>query len=125
MKDYYKVLVCGSRLWRDSDLVYRHLDRLGQQHGPLIVIHGGATGADTAAACWGRDRAARVLCYEADWSRYGPRAGPIRNSEMLEERPDQVLAFTKDLGRSRGTADTVRKARRLGILVQVIGEEDS
>ena len=123
MRERFKVLVCGSRNWGDSNLIYRRLNELREKHGALIVIHGSASGADTAADCWGRDFAAEVRRFPAEWKKHGRRAGPIRNSEMVAELPDLVLAFTHDMARSRGTADTVRKARLRRIAVEVIGEE--
>ena len=37
---------------------------------------------------------------------------------MLDQKPDLVLAFHDDLGKSRGTADTVGEAKRRGIPVE-------
>jgi hypothetical protein len=61
-----------------------------------------------------------VLPFPADWNTHGKAAGPIRNRQMLKEgKPDVVLAFHEDLGRSKGTADMVRAAKAAGIAVKV------
>lgn len=44
--------------------------------------------------------------YPADWSR-GRIAGPLRNGQMLDTKPDYVVA----IGYGRGTADCVNQAR--------------
>lgn len=44
-------------------------------------------------------------------------AGPLRNQAMLEAEPHAVIAFTRDLSTSRGTADMVRRARAAGVRV--------
>jgi hypothetical protein len=51
---------------------------------------------------------------QADWKRYGPAAGPLRNAEMLHEyQPDGVIAFPG----GKGTTDMIKKARQAGIKV--------
>ena len=58
-------------------------------------LHAGrATGVDLAAKEWARKTPGleRYEC-KADWDRLGPAAGPIRNSRMLEWKPDLVIAF--------------------------------
>jgi len=58
--------------------------------------------------------------FPADWDKHGKAAGPIRNTEMIEDgRPDVVIAFTYDLPSSKGTADTVKKAKKAHIPVFV------
>jgi hypothetical protein len=61
-----------------------------------------------------------VRAFPADWNRFGPAAGPIRNRLMLDENPDLVIAFHSDLSNSRGTADTVTEARSRKITAEVI-----
>ena len=56
----------------------------------------------------------------AEWQRYGKGAGPRRNDNMLNEHPALVIAFHNDLAKSKGTADTVRKAQKRGIAVRVV-----
>lgn len=112
------VLVCGSRSWPDYSAVHRRLSALPYEDEPVTILHGAAPGADTHA-----DTAARSLGYmyvrrfSADWEKYGKRAGLVRNIEMLDERPDLVLAF--QVNGSRGTQHTINEARRRGIPVEV------
>ena len=48
-------------------------------------------------------------------------AGPIRNREMVspQNNVDLVLAFTQDLGKSKGTHDMVCAANKAGIEVRI------
>lgn len=71
----------------------------------------------------GGDYAARrgisSISFPADWTKYGRRAGPIRNYQMLKEgRPDCVVAFLH--AGSRGTAHMISIAQKAGIEVKVI-----
>ena len=56
--------------------------------------------------------------FPADWDTYGKQAGFIRNIQMLDEKPDLVIAFQKNA--SRGTQHTINEARKRGIPVEVI-----
>lgn len=112
-----RVLVCGSRNWRDGLAIQRELVKL--ERG-TTVIEGEARGADRFARLTGEALGWPVLRFPADWNRYGKAAGVIRNKQMLDEgKPDLVLAFHEDIYSSKGTADMVRQARRYGIEVKV------
>jgi len=114
-----KVLICGDRNWTDREKVRSWIAKL-QDWGYDTVIEGEARGADTIAA-EEAVRAGMTVCrYPADWARYHRSAGPIRNRQMLDQKPDLVVAFHPDLTKSRGTADTVREARRRNIDVIVV-----
>jgi hypothetical protein len=118
-----KILVCGSRTWTAQTPIYRELRAL-----PIgtIVVHGAARGADSIAANLATQMGFIVRPYPADWERYGTRAGPIRNSEILvkehlEHEPiNLVLAFALGLDQRSGTSDMVRKAVRVGIEVKLV-----
>lgn len=115
-----KVCVTGGRNYRNRDRVFRALDRAHDAHGIDVLVHGACeTGADHFADEWATINRVPVLSFAADWgpdpSRPDKSAGPKRNSLMLKEgAPDKLIAFSG----GPGTADCVKKARRLGIPVQ-------
>lgn len=113
-----KVLVCGDRNWADRELIREALKLLSGQD---TIIEGGARGADTMAKGVAEELGLNVEVFKAEWKKYGRAAGPIRNRQMLDEKPDRVLAFHDNLEESKGTKDTVTEARRRGIPVSVIG----
>jgi hypothetical protein len=112
-----KVLVCGDRNWTDMQKIRV---RLSQLPPGTVIIEGECRGADRMAARAARELGFKVDPYPADWKHHGNAAGPIRNSRMLNQWPDLVIAFHSDLDRSAGTADTVRKARSRRIPVEII-----
>ena len=128
-----RVLVCGSRDWDDREAVGvvldGYLDRAVANFDDLVVIEGGATGADRCAAEWYGGQVdgqhaihdlVRHESYPADWDRHGKAAGPIRNQQMLDEgKPDIVWAF-KSKPESRGTDHMISIARKAGIPVYVV-----
>ena len=107
-----KVLVCGDRHWTDRVAIRDRLVRLPEDS---IIIHGGASGADTLAGEIAKAIGFTVMVFEAGWRLYGRAAGPIRNQQMIDQKPDLVLAFHKDITTSRGTADTLNRTRKAEI----------
>lgn len=114
-----RVLVCGGRDFVDSSQIWGELDTLHRwaRQGCMVVIQGGASGADRIAREWCISRLVRFENYPAKWSEHGKAAGPIRNQRMLDVgRPDLVLAFNG----GRGTADMVRRAKAAGVPVRIV-----
>jgi hypothetical protein len=113
-----RILVCGGRKYADCEKVWSTLDEYQRKHGPLTIIQGGATGADYLAREWTYKQKGRVTLINvpADWDKHGKAAGPIRNSEMLDEDPDLVIAFRG----GAGTEDMVRKAKKACVPVERI-----
>lgn len=110
-----RVLVCGSRDWPDYHTIRIQLERLPRG---TTIIHGGARGADRMAGTAADALGFPVEVFEAEWDRYGRRAGIIRNREMLDQNPNLVLAFS--LNYSAGTEHTIREAQDRGIHCKVI-----
>ena len=107
-----RTLVCGSRTFQDRAFLDRVLDTIG----PTEIIHGDATGADTLAGEYARERDIPCTAYPPDRSLDGPgRDWKFnRNARMLHtSRPDLVVAFPG----GPGTAHMVRTARKAGYRV--------
>ena len=64
----------------------------GEGH-PVPAVHGAALGADSLAGEWARARGIKETPVPADWNRYGRAAGMWRNMQMLDMKPDVVIAF--------------------------------
>jgi hypothetical protein len=105
-----RVIVCGGRDWTDRAFVYRCLDAFHDAVEPIAVLaDGDYRGVDHMARDWAAAHGVERVPYPADWTRFGPSAGPLRNRRMLSEfAPDYVLAFPG----GDGTADMVRIARQ-------------
>ena len=111
-----RVLFCGDRNWADAHKIANELRALRKQYSDLAICHGAARGADMLAGNLAVSMGIPVAAFPANWKRYGKRAGPIRNLQMLEEfAPTMVLAFHDNLDASRGTKHMVEIARASGI----------
>lgn len=112
-----RVLVCGGRDYAFPAFVWGELAKLRAVHGEIIVIQGGAAGADYFARewCFRSKPAVEMINVPADWKTHGKAAGPLRNQRMIDEhKPDLVLAFPG----GRGTADMIKRAIAAGIEVR-------
>ena len=110
-----RVLVCGSRYFDNEPFIFDELRKLPEG---TTIISGGATGADSIAHKFAKLNEYPVKVFQAEWSKYGRAAGPIRNQKMLDEgKPDLVLAFFKEKY-SAGTVDMVSRAREAGVEVK-------
>ncbi len=113
-----RVAVVGSRSFPDLDLVREYVRSLPEG---AIIVTGGARGVDKTAEEEAQKRGLIVEVYPAAWrkfGRYDPTAGFERNGTIVE-RADRLVAFHHE--DSRGTADSIAKARARGIPVAVFG----
>ena len=110
-----KVLVCGSRDWDRPTWIGRRLADLPRG---AEIIHGAARGADQFAQIYAHALGIPETPYPADWRGKGKRAGILRNLEMLNQKPDLVIAF--QVNGSTGTQHTIDEANKRGIPVEVI-----
>lgn len=108
-----RLLVTGGRDFTDRQLLFQALDQLHAEHHFTLLIHGDARGADRLAGEWAQDRGIQVLACPADWKQHGRIAGPIRNRQMLDKKPDLVVAFPG----GAGTRNMVEIARKAGVVV--------
>ncbi len=112
-----RLLVCGGRDFTDWILFQSSLKEY--RYKTSIVIHGGAIGADTLANHWAVSFNTPIKVYKPNWSKYGVKAGPIRNKQMLDKgKPNLVIAFPTP--KSRGTYDMIRQAEKAGVEVIII-----
>lgn len=110
-------ICCGGRHYDNMPRVTRALDKLRAKNAGkrLLIIEGGATGADFLCGQYARIHSLPHLTMPAEWNTLGRRhAGPVRNRQMADILPiDCVVAFPG----GSGTADMVAHARELGIKV--------
>ena len=84
-----KILVCGSRSWRDRCFIREQL----LPHGATAVIDGCAAGADSHANPIAPGLGLVTAGFPADWNRHGRAAGHIGNAGMLRRPgPDPAPA---------------------------------
>jgi len=130
----YRVLITGSRDWTNLTVLTRTLDRLTMGKEDVIVVHGGATGADLMAARYAEANHLRVEEHPADWELQPRSAGIIRNAKMVSLGADICAVFAMPCTKircdrtephiSHGTDHCMKAAQRVGIETVLVTEED-
>lgn len=114
-----RIIIAGTRTFNDYALLKRKMDAITRKAKTVIVISGGAEGADKLGERWAYECGHSYEVYYADWNNLGKKAGPIRNSQMLGEgKADAVVVFWD--GKSPGTRDLLLKAGALDLPVRII-----
>jgi hypothetical protein len=109
-----RVLVCGGRDYDDWPKLSTALHRADDKRKITVIIQGGAKGADALAKEWAEVLMVPVETFPADWKQFGPRAGPMRNQDMIDAgQPDAAIAFPG----GKGTADMVRRLEAASVVV--------
>ena len=121
-----RILVCGGRNYYKYSVVKDTLeDLLPVEETPVVIIAGGAGGADFLAKVFALDEYGDCVSigyeeYPADWKLFGKRAGMLRNQQMLDEgKPNLVVAFPG----GSGTTDMVKRAKNAGVKVMEVNRE--
>lgn len=108
-----KVGVVGSRSFTDYELMKKTLDEFEITE----IISGGANGADKLAELYAFENKIPLKIFRPDWNKFGKRAGFLRNSDIVNNS-EHVIAFWNTS--SRGTLDSISKAKELNIPVTIV-----
>ena len=119
--DMFRLLVSGSRDWSDVEVIATELQFVAKKYKNVVLVSGHAIGADRIAELIAVDLGWVIEIHEPDWTLHGKSAGFKRNTTMLDTDVQAVLAFHKD--NSKGTADTIKKAKERKIPTRVLIEE--
>lgn len=81
------------------------------------LVCGMALGVDSSALNWANgDREIPVKEFPAEWDKFGPAAGPVRNRHMAAYA-DALIAIWD--GKSRGTANMINEAKKKELPVYI------
>ena len=114
-----KVIVAGSREFDNYILLKRKLDYYLQNHTSkqIIIISGGAKGADKLGEKYAKENNIRLRVVEADWDRLGKQAGYLRNVEMAEYATHCIVFWD---GKSKGSKHMIDIAGKYKLRTVVI-----
>lgn len=137
-----RILITGSRDWNDAGRIteaLRDVTRDEPYMSDIMVVHGGARGADTLAGLIAEKHGMMTEAHPANWESCGPGCGPkhwryragspycprsgfVRNAKMVELGADICLAFIKN--QSKGAVMCAKLAEDAGIPVIRYVESD-
>lgn len=102
------VMVTGSREWTNVSCIQNALNACEQPNAQMVLVQGGARGADRMASEIAERRGWRVVTLYPDWESYGRSAGIRRNADMVSRygpHTAHFLAFSHN--HSAGTEHTI------------------
>lgn len=115
----YTAIVSGSRYFPREREVTDALLSIWRANDYDIFIKVGdcPSGVDKFVLSWCKTVLEEDRCkvFRADWDRYGLKAGPIRNHEMVDSGGDVLIAWP--LEDSKGTKDCAEYAHSKGVPV--------
>lgn len=103
-----KTIIAGGRDYFLNENDYLDLDNFGITE----VVSGACKGVDSCGEAWAFMGNIPVKIFNADWTKHGRAAGPIRNREMAQYA-DQVILFPG----GRGTQSMYNEAKKAGIKI--------
>lgn len=116
---YERIAFVGSRNFIDLSFVRWCVISIYRKYGRFVLVSGGAKGPDTAAENQAKVLGLKRIIYYADWNRFGPSAGPIRNEEIVQNS-DFIIAFWD--GKSSGTQSTLKFAKQYNKPIKLFEE---
>lgn len=120
-KELFKVIVAGTRTFKDYDYLKETLDKILSKRLPNVeIVSGAARGADELGEIYATKHDLSIRCFPADWDKYGKSAGPRRNKQMAEYA-DACVVFWD--GKSKGTKSMIQFATELGLPTRVVHYE--
>ena len=139
------LMVTGSRAWkRELESDYNQISRglvielknlIDAGATEVELWHGAAKGADAMSEEFFNkiERSVRermgviikVKAFPPDFNKYGsPAAYHMRNQQMVDGKPDVLVAFPRAGEANKGTLSTIKRARDAGIRVEVYGARE-
>lgn len=113
-----KVIVAGSRDFKDYALLKEFLDKLVIFRSDFTeIVSGTASGADKFGERYAQEHNLAIKRFPADWEKYGKAAGHIRNRQMAEYA-DACVVFWD--GQSKGSVNMAKVARELKLPLVVV-----
>lgn len=121
----FKVIIAGSRGFSNYKLLREKCNeylREKRKDYNIIIISGGARGADTLGEKYAQDEGFSLEVFPANWNKFGKSAG-FRRNEQMAEVADALIAFWD--GKSHGTKHMIEIMENKNLLVKIVNYETS
>ena len=116
----FKFIIAGSRGFSNYKLLKEKCNKYlceKRKECNIIIISGGARGADTLGEKYAQDEGFSLEKFPANWNKFGKSAG-FRRNEQMAEVADALIAFWD--GKSHGTKHMIEIMENKKLLVKVI-----
>jgi predicted Rossmann fold nucleotide-binding protein DprA/Smf involved in DNA uptake len=109
--------IVGGRDFSDYQLAESKFLHLTKNIDVSRIVSGGAKGVDTMAKMIAKKQGYEILEFLPDYNKFG-RGAPLMRNTTIIENSDYVIAFWD--GKSRGTLDSINKARKQGKPIKIV-----
>jgi len=110
--------IVGSRDFTNYEFVSKEINKYLQTFKEEItIVSGDCRGIDFLVQRYSKEFNIPFIKHVAQWDKYGKRAGPIRNKQIVDSIT-HLLAFPKNT--SIGTFSTINLAKKKKVLITVI-----
>lgn len=114
----FKVIIAGGRDFNDYKKLKKCCNNiLKNVDDEIEIICGGAIGADSMGALYGKEMGYKIKYFIPDWNNLGKKAGILRNCDMADYA-DALIAFWNNS--SKGTRHMIEYARKNELKIRVI-----
>lgn len=119
--DKFRILVCGGRHFSDYALLEKTINGIIAESGceDIEIVSGHCHGADRLGELYAEKHNAQAKIFPAEWEKYGKRAKPMRNKQMVDYisgfENKIVIAFVS--ANTKGTRNTISLAKKANIRV--------
>lgn len=119
--DKLRILVCGGRHFDDYALLEKTIDDIVAENclKGVEIVSGHCDGADKLGELYAEKHFSALKIFPAEWKKYGKRAGPMRNKQMVDYisgfKNKIVIAFVSE--NTKGTRNTIALAKKANIRV--------
>lgn len=110
-----RLAIVGSRDFTDYEKFCKMVAFVDKEYGILKdvdeIVSGHGDGTDLMAERFADEKGYKKVIYPPNWSKYGKKAGPIRNN-LIVQRMTHMLALPRIIegAYSKGTKDSIDKA---------------
>lgn len=121
----FKVIIAGSRGFSNYKLLREQCNKFlreKRKSNNIVIVSGGARGADFYGEKYAKDEGFALEIYPADWKKLGKQAG-FRRNEQMARVADALIAFWD--GKSHGTKHMIDIMKEKNLLVRVVDYETS
>ncbi len=120
-----RILVTGDREWACLGIAEAVVTRLVARYGSgIVIVHGGAKGWISPSNSPPVSKNSRPRSTRWTGKKYGRKAGPLSNQEMVDRGAELAIVVHRDLAGSRVAKDCVRRCLDAEIPVWLVDSEE-
>lgn len=112
-----KISITGSRSFTNYFLFAEKINSFLQDNDVTAIISGGASGVDSLAKKYCKEKDILLVEFLPDWKQFGKRAGIIRNKKIIEASDFNIIFWD---GKSKGSKFNIDYCKKNNKKMEVV-----